>query len=140
VTGLEGRAGSKLQITVNGVNKKTLEKDEFFRIRWDWDESKGVHVNAEFGSKDMYKIAFKPSEWKVSPNDPTTYERTVRQQSSRLNYNSQPAEMNTELSAGARTGKEGKQNQEQELMNMAMELAQFWKQLYGDCNNNGEPE
>lgn len=87
----------------------------------------------------MYKVAFVPQGWKISPDDPTTYEKVVSGQSSKLNYNSQPAPPNSKLSPEERTGKQGQQDPQKALQDMAKELAQIWKQQYEDCSKNGEP-
>lgn len=144
VTGIEAKASESITIKIKEgdkiTRKKILKEGDNIRIRWDWDPTKGVHINCEFGTTDMYKIAFKPNGWKISPSDPTTYEKVIRGQSAKLNYNSEPAPKDQKpLTPEQRTGSQGQGNPQAALSNMAQELVKIWKSQVEDCQDNGQP-
>lgn len=68
VTGLKGhyKLPQKL-IASTGTNQQTFPSgtDLFWQIRWDYDRSKGPHVNAQFGFKDSSKFSYNldPSQY-----------------------------------------------------------------------------
>lgn len=120
VTGLEGHVATRTPIYVNGNVAQTLQPGNLFRIRWDWDSTRGVHVNAEFfGETAQTKIAFLPNQWRPVPTNPETYQRAISQQSQRLNYNT---EIDPNKLPEERTGRP--QNEQQSTLNeLAKELA-----------------
>lgn len=148
VTGLEGRVAGRTHVQVDYINPdtgrnekldRTLEKGEFFRIRWDWDNTRGVHVNAEFGTTNAAKIAFRPDAWKPSGTDPEMYHRAVTQLSQRLNYNTV---LNQAITPQQRTGRpaDGPNNAAQILTQMAQELARYWAAYIDNCKADGAPK
>ncbi|KAI4253091.1 MAG: hypothetical protein LQ352_003901 [Teloschistes flavicans] len=61
VTGLEGHYTLTQKATIGtGDNQQIFTSGTkiFWRIRWDYDENKGPHVNAQFGSNPSSKFAY----------------------------------------------------------------------------------
>ena len=98
ITGLQGTVTQNInEVYSYGTGKSdvatiNMKTGDLFRIRWDYDPSKGTHVNAEFfgtTTTGTTKIAFFPSS-NNRPGDPTAaelYQQVVRDQSTQLGYN-----------------------------------------------------
>ncbi|KAH0542522.1 hypothetical protein FGG08_003118 [Glutinoglossum americanum] len=131
VTGLQGKVTSKVNVAYMGQTIN-MNPGDLFRIRWDYDPSKGVHVNAEFfGSAGTTKIAFTPSSRPiVDPPDnrnPLLYQQVIMDQSRSLDYQIKPNEPGTVFTPQQRTGENSPAAQEAALKAMAQKLAQKWE-------------
>lgn len=111
-----------------------MAKGDLFRIRWDYDPTKGVHVNAEFFGKTTTKIAFTPSAQPIV-NPPgnannVLFQQVVNDQSNSLDYQTKPNTAAHVYTPEERTGENSASTQAQALQSMAQQLAQKWASSY----------
>ena len=124
ITGLQGKVSQAINVKYNGQNIN-MAKGDLFRIRWDYDPTKGVHVNAEFFGTTTTKIAFTPS---AQPN--VLFQQVVNDQSNSLDYQTKPNTAAHVYTPEERTGETSARTQAQALQNMAQQLAQKWSSSY----------
>lgn len=84
---LEGHFKLPNKVTIGtGDNQQTFQANEnlFWRVRWDFDPTKGPHVNAQFGTKPSSKFAFRLDPSKFTNGDPGASMGKVAQDKNKL--------------------------------------------------------
>lgn len=133
ITGLQGKVTQSINVNYNGQNIN-MAKGDLFRIRWDYDPTKGVHVNAEFFGRTTTKIAFTPSAQPIV-NPPgnannVLFQQVVNDQSNSLDYQTKPNTAGHVYTPEERTGESNAGTQARALQSMAQQLAQKWASSY----------
>ena len=126
ITGLQGRVNTAIDETFQG-QRIVIGEGGFFRIRWDFDPVKGVHVNAEFGNgATQTKFAFQPSNAPIvdpqGNRNSVLFQQVINKYSNTLGYSTKPNTDNELFSPVQRTV----ESSQAALDTMARELAQMW--------------
>ena len=129
ITGLQGKVSQPINVNYEGLNIRMV-KGDLFRIRWDYDPTKGVHVNAEFFGITTTRIAFTPSAQPIV-NPPgnannVLFQQVINDQSNSLDYQTKPNTASHVYTPEERTGEKSASTQAQTLQSMAQQLAQRW--------------
>jgi hypothetical protein len=125
VVGLTGKVSTAINEVYSNQHIQ-IAAEGFFRIRWDFDLVKGVHVNAEFGKgSTRAKIAFVPSTT-AENMDPALFQAVIQDTSGFLGYDTRANTDQTLFTPEMRTGVQGVAAAQAALAGMATNLAAFW--------------